>query len=138
MSNNSALVRVDFNVPMDKGTSAGSDGFLPASAITDDGRIRAALPTIKKLLDDGFRVVLVAHLGRPKGESSSSLSLKPIADRLSELLGESIAFIPLRQIKASNGSLFSALGNARVGLVENIRFDSRETSKSDEERLDLA
>jgi len=138
LSNKSALVRVDFNVPMDKGASAGSDGYLPASAITDDGRIRAALPTIKKLLDDGFRVVLVAHLGRPKGESSSSLSLKPIADRLSELLGESIAFIPLAQLKASNGSLFSVLGNDRVGLVENIRFDSRETSKSDEERLDLA
>ena len=138
MSSKAALVRVDFNVPLDKSATPTKDGYLAASAITDDGRIRAALPTIKRLLDDGFRVVLVAHLGRPKGEASSLLSLQPVSDRLSTLLGEEVALIPLSQLKATNESVFTALGHARVGLVENIRFDTRETSKSDEDRLDLA
>ena len=75
------FVRSDFNVPQD------ADGH-----ITDDGRIRAALPTLKKLLGAGARVVSAAHLGRPKGEAKQELSLAPVAERLGELLGQDVAF----------------------------------------------
>ena len=102
------FLRCDLNVP------------LKESVITDDGRIRASLPTIKNLLERGASIVIGAHLGRPKGESKPELSLAPVAKRLEELLGQSVDFI------SNNG--------AAVTLLENLRFNAAETSKDDAER----
>jgi phosphoglycerate kinase len=113
------LVRVDLNVPLD------------GERITDDGRIRAALPTIQDLSEAGARVVLTAHLGRPKGGPDPKYSLAPVAARLSELLSA-----PVRVIQLSAGPPQMASGD--VVLVENIRFDPRETSKDAAERGALA
>jgi phosphoglycerate kinase len=113
------LVRVDLNVPLD------------GERITDDGRIRAALPTIQDLSEAGARVILTAHLGRPKGGPDPKYSLAPVAARLSELLSA-----PVRVIQLSAGPPQMASGD--VVLVENIRFDPRETSKDAAERGALA
>ncbi|MDT7576903.1 MAG: phosphoglycerate kinase [Pseudonocardiales bacterium] len=113
------LVRVDLNVPLD------------GERITDDGRIRAALPTIQDLSEAGARVVLTAHLGRPKGGPDPKYSLAPVAARLSELLSA-----PVRVIQLAAGPPQMASGD--VVLVENIRFDPRETSKDAAERGALA
>ena len=118
-----ALVRVDFNVPL--------RGDRPS--ITDDSRIRAALPTINQVLASGASIVLVAHLGRPKGEIVESLRIGPVADRLGELLGMSV---PIAQKPVQAYELVR--DGVRVVLLENIRFDPRETSKNDEDRLALA
>lgn len=118
------LTRVDFNVPL-----ATVDGHV---TITDDGRIRAALPTIEWLRAHGASVILVAHLGRPKGVRKSELSLAPVARRLSELLGSAVPLVELEDL----GSRTLSPGD--VVLVENIRFDARETSKNDDERRALA
>jgi phosphoglycerate kinase len=119
------LVRSDLNVPM-------ADG-----AITDDGRIRASLPTLQRLVDAGARVVVAAHLGRPKGEVVPELSLAPVAVRLGELLGRAVQFV-----EASSGEraehAVDALVDGEVALLENVRFDARETSKVDAERAELA
>lgn len=112
------LVRLDLNVPL-------SDG-----QITDDGRIRAALPTLKELLDAGARPVVVAHLGRPKGEVKPEFSLAPVAVRLAELLGVPVDL-------AAPGD-FGAGVPGHVVLLENIRFDPREASKDPAERAALA
>src|SRR6056297_4221215 len=77
------LMRVDFNVPLDKQTHE----------VTDDNRIRGALPTIQYAMDHGAKVILMSHLGRPKGERKPEFSLKPVADRLSELLGQEVLFV---------------------------------------------
>jgi len=106
------FLRCDLNVPLKDG------------AITDDGRIRASLPTIKNLLERGASIVIGAHLGRPKGEIKPELSLAPVAKRLEELLGQSVDFI------SNNG--------AAVTLLENLRFTSAETSKDDAERAAFA
>ncbi|GAA2248996.1 phosphoglycerate kinase [Rarobacter faecitabidus] len=119
------LVRSDFNVPLD------------GSTITDDGRIRAALPTIKTLIDGGAKVILVAHLGRPKGEPDPKFSLAPVAARLSELLGKNVA-LATDLVGDSAKSTVAALGDGDVALLENVRFDARETSKVDSEREELA
>jgi phosphoglycerate kinase len=124
------LVRADFNVPLE---DAG-DG---ARRITDDGRIRAALPTIDALRSRGARVVLVAHLGRPKGEAKPELSLAPIAQRLSELLGTPVAFAS-DVIGPSAVAIVAGLHDGDVALLENVRFDARETSKDAGERGALA
>ncbi|MDP1876463.1 MAG: phosphoglycerate kinase [Actinomycetota bacterium] len=127
------LVRADFNVPL----ADGPDGPDDTKVITDDGRIRAALPTIRFLRDQGARVVLVAHLGRPKGVVSDALGLQPIADRLSELLDTDVevaADITGPQARA----MVDALEPGGVLLLENIRFDARETSKDPAERGELA
>lgn len=131
-----ALVRVDFNVPLDKAATPNSDGFFEAAAIVDDGRVRAALPTIRQLLDQGSKVVLLAHLGRPESGFQPDLSLAPIAQRLAELLGEEVKLLQLPTEDSSD--FFTELGDSRVGLVENIRFDPRETSKIDTDRDALA
>lgn len=110
----SVLVRLDLNVPL-------ADG-----QITDDGRIQAALPTLKELLAAGAKPVVVAHLGRPKGEVKAELSLAPVATRMAELLGAPVDLAPAGAI------LPGAPG--RVVLLENIRFDARETSKDPAER----
>jgi len=112
------LLRCDLNVPLKDGV------------ITDDGRIKASLPTIKYLLAQGASVVITAHLGRPKGERKRELSLAPIAKRLSELLGEKVDFS-----SEIVGAKISASG---VTLLENIRYEAAETSKEEAERLVLA
>jgi phosphoglycerate kinase len=112
------LVRLDLNVPL-------SDG-----QITDDGRIRAALPTLKELLDAGARPVVVAHLGRPKGEVKPEFSLAPVAVRLAELLAVPVDLAPPGD--------FGAGVPGHVVLLENIRFDPREASKNPAERAALA
>jgi len=124
------LVRADFNVPL-------ADGPDGARVITDDGRIRAALPTLTYLRDKGAKVVVVAHLGRAKGEVVPALSLAPVADRLGELLEDDVEIgvdITGPQAKA----LVAAMQPGDVVLLENIRFDARETSKVAEERQALA
>lgn len=123
------LVRVDFNVPFAKG--------VEPRTITDDGRIRAALPTITRLLDAGAAVILMAHLGRPKGVPSPEFSLAPVATRLGELLGRPVAYAT----DVTGSSAQAAVAAAQPGdvvLLENVRFDARETSKVAEERAALA
>jgi phosphoglycerate kinase len=119
------LVRSDFNVPLD------------GTTITDDGRIRAALPTLKRLTDAGARVVVLAHLGRPKGTPDPQYSLAPVAARLGELLGQDV---PLAEdlVGESAKATVEALADGQVALLENVRFDARETSKLDAERAELA
>ncbi len=119
------LVRADFNVPLDGDT------------ITDDGRIRAALPTISHLVQAGAVVILTAHLGRPKGQVDPAFSLAPVAERLSELLGQRVTLAP-DVVGAGAADAVAAAGPGQVVLLENIRFDPRETSKDDAERQSLA
>lgn len=115
------LVRADFNVPLD------------GTTITDDGRIRAALPTITELRKDGAKVILMAHLGRPKGQVVPGLSLAPVASRLSELLNA-----PVVLAKDTYGSdahaKVDAMQDGDVVLLENVRFNPEETSKDEAER----
>ena len=123
------LVRADLNVPL----KDGPDGRV----ITDDGRIRASIPTIKSLSDRGARVVVAAHLGRPKGEAKPEFSLEPVAERLGDLLGKDV-----RVTEAPTGpqaeAAVAAMQDGDVLLLQNIRYDARETSKVDEERAALA
>lgn len=121
------LVRADFNVPL-------ADGPDGTRVITDDGRIQAALPTLSYLRDNGAKVVVVSHLGRAKGEYVASLSLSPVASRLSELLGTPVVLTSLAEAAAA----VKAAGPGDVVLIDNIRFDARETSKDQSEREALA
>jgi phosphoglycerate kinase len=127
------LVRSDLNVPLDKSGSG---------KITDDGRIRASLPVIKKLADRGARVIVMAHLGRPKGEdfaerAAGGPSLRVVAERLSELLGKPVAFAS-DLVGPSAAATVAGLGNGDVALLENVRFEPAETSKDESERVRLA
>ncbi|WP_232663666.1 phosphoglycerate kinase [Pseudonocardia sp. TRM90224] len=115
------LVRSDLNVPLDA-----------ERTITDDGRIRASVPTIARLAGAGARVVVTAHLGRPKGGPQPEFSLAPVAARLGELLN---AQVRLAELGAGLPEQFAA---GDVVLLENIRFDPREASKNDDERAELA
>ena len=124
------LVRTDFNVPLE--TLA--DG---RRHITDDGRIRAALPTITALRGRGARVILAAHLGRPKGGPSPELSLAPVAERLGELLGVKVVLAG-DVSGASAQACVSDMVDGDVVLLENVRFDDRETSKDPAVRGELA
>ena len=127
------LVRADFNVPL----ADGPDGPDGDKVITDDGRIRAALPTIAYLRDHGAKVVLVAHLGRAKGERVPALTLQPVADRLSELLDADVDVAD--DITGPHArAMVAALQPGDVMLLENIRFDARESSKDAAEREALA
>src|SRR6188474_3421683 len=119
------LVRSDFNVPLD------------GTTITDDGRVRAALPTLQALLAAGARVVVAAHLGRPKGAPEAKYSLAPVAARLGELLGQDVA-LAQDTVGESAKATVAGLQDGQVALLENIRFDPRETSKDDAERAALA
>lgn len=119
------LVRSDFNVPLD------------GTTITDDGRIRAALPTLTRLTDAGARVVVTAHLGRPKGEPDAKYSLAPVAAHLGELLGHDVA-LSEDVVGPSAQKTVAGLEDGQVALLENVRFDARETSKVDAEREELA
>ena len=128
-------VRCDLNVPLrqDNGGEGDSGGVV----ITDDGRIRASIPTLEDLLIRGARVVVLAHLGRPKGQVDDALSLEPVALRLAELLNRPVRFI--RQTSGPDlAKAVRSLSDGEIALVENVRFDSRETSKSAEERAALA
>lgn len=115
------LLRCDFNVPMKDGV------------IADDGRIRASLQTLQDLLGRGASVVVLAHLGRPKGEKKPELSLAPIAVRLGELLGTDVHFAT-DTVGRSARAVVSALGPGQVALLENVRYEVAETSKDDAER----
>lgn len=118
LAGTTVLLRCDLNVPLD------------GDRITDDGRVRASIPTIRKLRDAGASVVVMSHLGRPEGAPDPKYSLAPVATRLAELLGEPVAFAPLDVARSdlSDG----------VTLLENLRFDPREASKDAGERAAFA
>ncbi|GAB2738796.1 phosphoglycerate kinase [Streptomyces bullii] len=115
------FVRADLNVPLDGGT------------ITDDGRIRAVLPTIKALAEAGARVVVASHLGRPKGAPDPAFSLAPAATRLGDLLGSAVAFAT-DTVGDSATSTVSGLADGQVAVIENLRFNPGETAKDDADR----
>ncbi|MGL4174658.1 MAG: phosphoglycerate kinase, partial [Dermatophilaceae bacterium] len=119
------LVRSDLNVPLD------------GTTITDDGRIRASLPTIRDLSDAGARVVVCAHLGRPKGEPDERYSLRPVAERLAELLDRPVAFAT-DTVGESARSTVDRLADGDVALLENLRFNAGETAKADDDRAAFA
>ncbi|HTU04289.1 MAG TPA: phosphoglycerate kinase, partial [Trebonia sp.] len=127
------LLRCDLNVPLD---------LKGSGEITDDGRIRASLPVIKKLTDRGARVVIMAHLGRPKGadfaeRAAGGPSLHVVGLRLAELLGKQVAFAA-DLVGPSAEATVGALGDGDVALLENVRFEPAETSKDDSERARFA
>src|SRR5687767_11179550 len=127
VSGRRVFVRTDLNVPLDKSTGE----------ITDDGRIRASLPTLQALREAGARVILSAHLGRPKGAPDPQFSLAPVAARLGELLGTPVllaADVAGEDARAKAESL----ADGDVLLLENVRFEAAETSKDDAERGVLA
>jgi phosphoglycerate kinase len=115
------LVRSDLNVPLD------------GSTITDDGRIRASAPTISALSEAGARVIVCAHLGRPKGTPEAKYSLAPVARRLGEVLGREVRFAE-DTVGDSAKAAVEAAGDGDVVLLENLRFNAAETSKDDAER----
>ena len=119
------LLRCDFNVPMDNG------------AISDDGRIRAALPTIKKLLELGASVLICSHLGRPEGQTKSEFSLAPVAARLGELLGQEVVFAT-DTTGGQAKNVAGALSAGDVAVLENLRFQEAETSKDPATRMQFA
>ena len=125
VSGKRVLLRCDLNVPIKEGI------------ITDDGRIRASLPTINFLLANGASVVIMAHLGRPKGERKPELSLAPVAHRLGDLLGKPVAFSE-EIVGASASAAVEKLQPGQVLLLENIRYEAAETSKDESERAALA
>ena len=115
------VVRCDLNVPLKEG------------AIADDGRIRASLTTIRELRETGARVVLISHLGRPKGEPDPQYSLRPVAERMAELLGAPVRFVEETVGEAASAAV-ADLSDGEVLLLENLRFNAGETSKDDAER----
>ena len=125
LSGKRVLVRCDFNVPLKDGV------------ITDDGRIRAALPTLQKLLDSGAKVITMAHLGRPKGQVMPEFSLAPVAQRLAELIGVKVTLAE-DTTGADAKAKAAALATGEILMLENVRFDPRETSKDDAERAAFA
>ncbi|MGH3852143.1 MAG: phosphoglycerate kinase [Pseudonocardiaceae bacterium] len=125
VSSRTVLVRADLNVPLD------------GTRITDDGRIRAALPTLRALTGAGARVVLTSHLGRPKGAPDPAYSLAPVAARLGELLGAPVA-AATDVIGDSAHATVAGLADGGLALLENVRFDPRETAKDAAQRGALA
>jgi phosphoglycerate kinase len=119
------LVRSDLNVPLD------------GDRITDDGRIRASLPTLRRLTEGGARVLVVAHLGRPKGVADEKYSLRPVAARLGELLGAEVAFAG-DTVGEQARSVVDSLGEGQLAVLENVRFNPGETSKDETERRAFA
>jgi phosphoglycerate kinase len=119
------IVRADLNVPL-------KDGI-----ITDDGRVRATLPTLNRLINDGARVVVCSHLGRPDGAPDAKYSLAPVAQRLSELLGKPVAFAR-DTVGESAHEAVAALEDGDVAVIENLRFHPGETAKDDAERRAFA
>jgi len=121
LSGKRVLVRCDLNVPLKDGQ------------ITDDGRIRASLPTLNALINSGARVVVVSHLGRPEGAPDAKYSLAPVAQRLSELLGKGVVFAS-DTVGSAAGEAVSGLADGDIALLENLRFNAGETSKDGAER----
>ena len=119
------VVRCDLNVPLKEGV------------ITDDGRIRASLTTIRELREAGARVVLISHLGRPNGEPETKYSLQPVAVRMAELLGSPVGFVS-ETVGAAATAAVAALEDGDVVLLENLRFNAGETSKDDATRRAFA
>jgi len=119
------LVRSDLNVPLD------------GERITDDGRVRASVPTLARLAEAGARVVVAAHLGRPKGGPDPRWSLRPVAARLGELLERPVAFAS-DTVGESARETVAGLTGGEVAVLENVRFEPGETSKDDAERLAVA
>ncbi|WP_327005489.1 phosphoglycerate kinase [Dactylosporangium sp. NBC_01737] len=119
------LLRADLNVPLD------------GDKITDDGRIRAVLPTLNALREAGARVTVVSHLGRPKGAPDPKYTLQPVANRLGELLGKPVAFATDTVGETARAAV-AGLGDGDVALLENLRFNKGETSKDDAERGEFA
>ena len=115
------IVRCDLNVPLESGK------------VTDDGRIRASLPTIEKLKESGAKVIVISHLGRPEGAPDEKYSLLPVAKRLSELLGEEVAFAS-DTVGASAKDKIASAQPGSVTLLENLRFNQGEASKDSSER----
>ena len=120
------LVRSDFNVPLDADKN-----------ITDDGRIQAALPTLKTLLGAGAKVIIVAHLGRPKGKVNPDFSLAPVAKRLAEVTGVNVTLAE-DTVGPSAKAAVADLKDGEIVLLENVRFNAAETSKDDAERAAFA
>ncbi len=120
------LVRSDLNVPLDGDRN-----------ITDDGRIRGSVPTIKALSEAGARVIVCAHLGRPKGAPEEKYSLAPVVGRMSDLLGKPVAFAT-DTVGESAKAVVAGLADGDVALLENIRFNAGETSKDEAERAAFA
>jgi phosphoglycerate kinase len=125
VSGRCVLVRSDLNVPLD------------GAIITDDGRIKASVPVLNKLLFAGARVIVTAHLGRPKGVPEDRYSLRPVADRLAQLLGRPVEFA-LDTVGESAQLMAAGLQDGQLLLLENVRFNAAETSKVDAERLQFA
>jgi phosphoglycerate kinase len=119
------LLRCDFNVPLD------------GEVVTDDGRIRAALPTIHRLTNQGAKVIILSHLGRPDGKPDQKYSLKPVANRLGELLGQPVAFAT-QTVGSEASSAVQALEAGSVLVLENLRFNQGEASKETSERIEFA
>ena len=121
------LVRCDFNVPLQDGK------------ITDENRLVAALPTIKKLIADGGKVILCSHLGKPKGEPKPELSLAPVAKRLTELLGQEVKFAADANVVGDNAkATVAAMNDGDVILLENTRYRAEETKNGEEFSKELA
>ncbi|MBU5332059.1 MAG: phosphoglycerate kinase [Anaerocolumna aminovalerica] len=121
------LVRCDFNVPLQEGK------------ITDENRLVAALPTIKKLINDGGKIILCSHLGKPKGEPKPELSLAPVAVRLAELLGQPVKFAADATVVGDNAkAAVTAMEEGEVVLLENTRYRAEETKNGEEFSKELA
>ncbi|QEE61231.1 phosphoglycerate kinase [Salinibacterium sp. dk2585] len=125
LAGKTVIVRCDLNVPLDEGR------------ITDDGRIRASLSTLQRLLDAGAKVVVISHLGRPKGAPDPAFSLAPVATRLGELLGRDVVFAG-DTVGESAKAAVAELESGGIVLLENLRFSPEETSKDDGERAAFA
>jgi phosphoglycerate kinase len=123
------LVRSDLNVPLEHSDTG--------TRITDDGRIRASAPVIRRLSDAGARVVVMSHLGRPKGAPEPKYSLQPVADRLAEILGRPVARAA-DTVGDSAAAAVAALSDGDVAMLENLRFNAGETSKDEAERGEFA
>jgi phosphoglycerate kinase len=125
LSGKRVIVRCDLNVPLKDGE------------ITDDGRIRASLETLDLLINQGARVVVISHLGRPDGEAKAEYSLRPVAQRLSELLGKSVGFAS-STVGDETSAAVARLTDGQIMVLENLRYNAAETSKDESERQEFA
>lgn len=126
LGSKTVIVRCDLNVPLETDENG-------AKSITDDGRIRASLTTIRELREAGARIVLISHLGRPEGAPDERFSLRPVAARMAELLGASVGFVD-ETVGEAAAAAVAALSDGDVLLLENLRFNPGETSKDDAAR----